>query len=65
MKIKFQNSAGHWEVLTCDCGNNQWELALSDEQGDAFKCTKCGKYSPYIQNSKEIKKWLEKGLERR
>jgi len=54
MKIKFQNSAGHWEVLTCDCSNDEWELALSDEQGDAFECTQCGEYSQQIQTYREV-----------
>lgn len=48
VKIRYKNNADESGLLTCDCGNDEWELALSDEQGDAFECVKCGRTTRYF-----------------
>lgn len=45
MKIKYRNNAGNWESLICSCDNDNWDLAISDKDGDAFECVKCGEMS--------------------
>lgn len=56
LKIWFWNAGGFLERLTCDCGCEEFvDIAISDEDGDAFECSGCSGYSRQLMEYRSEK----------